>query len=249
MVLGGPTVVFEVGGLRFLTDPTFDPPTDYGALRKRLGPALSAADVEPVDVVLLSHAAHADNLDVAGREVARRAPLVLTTPSAAPTIGPNTRGLRVWESCPVAPDVEVTAVPAQHGPADGATDEDGFVNCEVSGFVVRAQDRTTYVSGDNASLRLVRQIHDRIGRMDHAVLFAGRASVPAKFESRPLSLSAERASAAADILEAGHVVVAHQTGWDHFTQGPAETRAAFEEAGLSAILHRGALGEWCRRPW
>jgi hypothetical protein len=29
MLLGGPTAVIEVGGYRLLTDPTFDPPSDY----------------------------------------------------------------------------------------------------------------------------------------------------------------------------------------------------------------------------
>lgn len=248
MVLGGPTVVFEVHGLRFLTDPTFDPPGDYGTLRKLEGPAVAASRVEPVDVVLLSHAAHADNLDRAGREAARRAPLVLTTPGAAPTIGNNAVGLHPWDAVQVAPDVQVTGVPAQHGPADGDRDEHGFVNCEVTGFVVRTPGCSTYVSGDNASLRLVRQVHDHLGPMDHAVIFAGRASVAAKFDGRPLSLTAERASAAADILEAGHVVVAHETGWEHFTQGPAQTRAAFEDAGLGAVLHHAPPGEWCQLP-
>jgi hypothetical protein len=30
-VFGGPTALFEYGGLRFLTDPTFDAPGDYPA--------------------------------------------------------------------------------------------------------------------------------------------------------------------------------------------------------------------------
>ncbi len=29
-VLSGPTTVIEIGGLRLLTDPTFDAPGDYG---------------------------------------------------------------------------------------------------------------------------------------------------------------------------------------------------------------------------
>ncbi len=30
-VFGGPTALFEYGGLRFLTDPTFDGPGDFQA--------------------------------------------------------------------------------------------------------------------------------------------------------------------------------------------------------------------------
>ncbi len=29
-VIGGPTVVIDYGGTRFVTDPTFDEPRDYG---------------------------------------------------------------------------------------------------------------------------------------------------------------------------------------------------------------------------
>ena len=50
-VLGGPTVVIDVGGLRILVDPTFDPPGRryaFGpgaASRKLVGPACAAADI------------------------------------------------------------------------------------------------------------------------------------------------------------------------------------------------------------
>jgi len=245
MVVGGPTVVVEVGGLRLLTDPTFDPPSHHGVLRKTAGPAVQPEQLGGIDVVLLSHAAHADNLDRLGREVALSSPLVLTTPSAAATLGAPAAGLPSWQARTVGPGVEVVAVPARHGPADGERDADGFVNCEVTGFVVRVEaGPSIYVSGDNASLAVVAQIRDRMGTVDHAVLFAGRASVSTKFGGRPLSLSAERAAAAAEVLGSRHVVVAHQTGWEHFTQGPADTLAAFEDAGLLTVLDRTPPGRW-----
>ncbi|MGK9221174.1 MULTISPECIES: MBL fold metallo-hydrolase [unclassified Microbacterium] len=247
LVVGGPTVVFDLAGLRFVTDPTFDPPTDYGFLRKTQAPTHPAEAFGDVDVVLVSHSAHADNLDHAGRAFALNAPVLLTNPSAAADLGNPAQGIRPWESIPVTGDVEVTAVPAQHGPADGQRDEDGFVNCEVTGFVIRTPDTTTYVSGDNASLGLVTQIRERVGAIDHAVLFAGRASVPAKFDGRPLSLTAERAAAAAEVLGAPHVIVAHQTGWAHFTQGPADTARAFQEAGISDRLDPAEPGRWSTR--
>jgi hypothetical protein len=31
-----------------------------------------------------------------------------------------------------------TAVPARHGPADGELNEEGFINCEVTGFLLNA---------------------------------------------------------------------------------------------------------------
>jgi hypothetical protein len=60
-LIGGPTVLIELAGLRFVTDPTFDGPGFYpGAvtLEKLTAPALSADEVGAVDAVLLSHDQH-----------------------------------------------------------------------------------------------------------------------------------------------------------------------------------------------
>jgi L-ascorbate metabolism protein UlaG (beta-lactamase superfamily) len=77
-LVGGPTALIEMGGLRFLTDPTFDPPGDHPVgnrvLVKTRGPAVAADDIGPVDAVLLSHDQHPDNLDAAGRRLLDAAP-------------------------------------------------------------------------------------------------------------------------------------------------------------------------------
>ena len=53
-------------------------------------------------------------------------------------------------------ELVVTAVPAVHGPEDGERDAEGFVNCEVIGFILSSGDLpTVYVSGDNASIGTV----------------------------------------------------------------------------------------------
>jgi L-ascorbate metabolism protein UlaG (beta-lactamase superfamily) len=246
-VLGGPTTVLDIAGHRLVCDPTFDPPTDYGYLVKVEGPAAGIAQVGVVDVVLLSHDLHPDNLDYSGRDFALSTPLILAPPTAARRLGGPAKALRSWESWTLN-QLTVTAVPARHGPADGELNDEGFVNCEVSGFVIEAPNApTTYVSGDNASLALVRQVYDRFGTIDCAVLFAGAAAVPTKFGGRPLSLTAERAVAAAEILDAPHVVVAHQQGWRHFTQDKDETRRAFNDAGLVDRLCTAPLGDRCEQ--
>src|SRR5262249_30662109 len=70
--IGGPTALIEMGGLRLLTDPTFDPagqeyrPGAY-VLQKIANPAVVVGSLGAVDAVLLSHDHHFDNLDYAGR--------------------------------------------------------------------------------------------------------------------------------------------------------------------------------------
>lgn len=102
-VLGGPTAVFEYGGLRFLTDPTFDEPGDYArggsrSLHKTAPASGHPADLGRIDVVLLSHDEHPDNLDHTGRALLADVPLTLTTPAGAERLGGNAKGLANWQS-------------------------------------------------------------------------------------------------------------------------------------------------------
>ena len=79
-LVGGPTAILEYAGLRWLTDPTFSPPGEYaGGLVKTTGPAVGIEKIGPIDVVLISHDQHADNLDPAGRALALDAKRVFTT--------------------------------------------------------------------------------------------------------------------------------------------------------------------------
>jgi L-ascorbate metabolism protein UlaG (beta-lactamase superfamily) len=138
------------------------------------------------------------------------------------------------------------AVPAVHGPEDGARDRDGKINCEVTGFVLSGHGLpTVYISGDNASMKTVGQISRRVvDGIDAAVLFAGAARVPAKFGGRPSSLNSVMAAAAAAVLGSEIVVPAHYDGWSHFSEGRADIERAFYEAGLSSVLRITNHGQW-----
>ncbi len=245
-VFGGPTALIEYGGLRLLTDPTFDAPGDYPlgggrGLTKTAAASVSPAALGPVDVVLLSHDEHPDNLDVSGRALLADVPLTLTTPSGAERLGGTARGLRDWESVEVERPgggvITVTGVPALHGP--GEREELEAVVGQVVGFVLTGGGLpTVYVSGDNAQLGPVREIAERFGPVDTAVLFAGAART-AVLDRRLLTLDSARAAQAARILGARRVVPVHFDSWAHFTEGRAELVAAFAEAGLSERLRFG----------
>ena len=233
-LVGGPTAVLEYGALRWLTDPSLSPPGEYaGGLVKTTGPALDREAIGPIDAVLLSHDHHSDNLDPAGREFLPQAGRVLTTVEGAERLGGNAIGMAPWSTAEVE-GVTVTAVPAQHGP--GGSDH---ITGPVIGFLL---DDKVYVSGDNASLDVVRAIADRAGPIEVAVLFAGAVSVPHRFDGAYLTLSSERAAMAAEILGARVVIPLHFEGWTHFTQGADALRAAFTGYGLTdrlALPERG----------
>lgn len=243
-VLGGPTTVIDIAGLRIVVDPTFDPPGPHAYLTKTAGPAVPAAALGPVDVVLLSHDDHPDNFDGAGRALTLSVPRILTNPGAAQRLGPSARGLAPWQTIELN-GLLVQAVPAVHGPADGARDAAGHVNCEVTGFVLSGTGLPTiYVSGDNASLAAVKAVADTAGPIDVAVLFVGAARVPTKERGRPLTLTSARAAAAAEVLGARLVIPAHLDSWAHFSEGLDDVVAAFDEAGLGRVLDVRPHGHW-----
>ncbi|MGW0485249.1 MBL fold metallo-hydrolase [Nonomuraea sp. NPDC003214] len=248
-VLGGPTALFEYGGLRFLTDPTFDAPRDYlvprGRLTKTAPSAAAPADLGRIDVVLLSHDEHPDNLDVSGRALLAGVPLTLTTPGGGQRLGGGARGLADWEAVelerPGGGTVTVTGVPAVHGP--GAREDVEPFTGQVVGFVLTGDGLpTVYVSGDNASLELVERIAERFGPVDTAVLFAGAPRFDVLFGGAPIVLDSAQAAEAARILGARQVVPVHYDSWAHFTEGRDELVAAFTAAGLLDRLDLGERG-------
>ena len=237
-LVGGPTALIQYAGLRWLTDPTFSEPGTYDGLTKTTSPALSAAQIEPVAVVLLSHDHHADNLDPAGREFLPRAGRVLTTVAGAERLGGNATGMEPWSELRLG-DVTVTAVPALHGPP-GAEPVTG----PVIGFVLTSEGHdTVYVSGDNASVDVVDEIAERLSPIDVAVLFVGAVQIPTRFDGAYLTLSSDRAAIATELLEARAVVPVHFEGWSHFTQGLPQIRAAFAGYGLTERLVAAEPGE------
>ncbi|MFG1792065.1 MBL fold metallo-hydrolase [Nocardia sp. NPDC049149] len=236
--VGGPTLRFRYAGRTFLTDPTFDEPGDYPGpitLHKLVGPAVSAAEVGAVDIVLLSHDEHADNLDNSGREFLKTVPTVLSTPGAAERID-GVQGLENWETVTID-GIRVTAVPALHGP-EGCEPLSGI----VTGFVLQADGQpTVYVSGDNASVELVGQIVERIGRIDIAVLFVGAANI-GRFGDTDVTLNANTALQAAELLGDAVIVPVHGEGWAHFSETLERLERVFEYGGRRGQLRIPPLG-------
>jgi L-ascorbate metabolism protein UlaG (beta-lactamase superfamily) len=171
--IGGPTALIEFAGLRFLTDPTLDPggtdyPTPVYTLHKTQSPALPAAGLGPVDVVLLSHDHHFDNLDHAGRAALASSGRTLTTMVGAERLGGCATGLSPWDTIdlvtPQGRTIHLTATPARHGPSGGDRGP-------VIGFVLATDDPAdpvVYFSGDTVWYDGV----EEVGRRFHVAIRA-----------------------------------------------------------------------------
>jgi L-ascorbate metabolism protein UlaG (beta-lactamase superfamily) len=172
---------------------------------------------------------------------------VLSAAAARERLGDPVRALARWEQTAVRGEggaaIEVTGVPALHGP-EGSECLVG----EVTGFVLSGPGLpSVYVSGDNASLDLVRVIAERLGPFDVALLSAGAAQT-ALAEGAFLPLTSELAAEAVRILGSPQTIPLHFEGWAHFTQGRDTLRQAFECAGLERRLRLLERGEWTTVP-
>ena len=239
-LIGGPTALIELGGLRFLTDPTFDDPGDYQlpqvTLTKTAKPALQAAEIGKIDVVLLSHDQHADNLDLAGRALLPSASRVLTTKAGAARLGGNAEGLAPWETAelkaPNGETITVTATPARHGPA-GIEQLVG----DVIGFVLSSKTnafKPLYVTGDTVWFDGVAEVQRQF-KPGLVLLFAGAAQTRGKFN---LTMNANDAIEVACAFAGTPIVPMHTDSWAHFTESADDLESAFKALGHAGRLQR-----------
>ena len=247
--IGGPTAVLAIDGLRLITDPTFDPAGgDYASgavsLHKTRGPALMPAQLGPIDVALVSHDQHPDNLDTSGRAVLREARHVLTTPAGAARLGNGVVGLQPWQSwsikTPRGAALSVTAAPARHGPAGIEP-----ISGEVIGFLIRAVESGTdlaYVTGDTVWYEGTREVARRF-QPRVVVLFGGAAQVRGPFH---MTMNTNDAVEAAVAFPDAAIVPVHHAGWAHFTQSQDDLARTFQALGMAERLRRVMGGETMR---
>ncbi|MEI3865871.1 MBL fold metallo-hydrolase [Microbacterium sp. CCNWLW134] len=245
--IGGPTVLVQLAGWRILVDPTFDPPGRRYAFAlgtsstKTKGPLVAAADIGPIDVILLSHDHHADNLDDAGRALLPGATHVITTHSGARRLGlPAAHGLRPDESILLEADgkeaLRVLATPGRHGPPLSRA-----IVGDVIGFTLRRQHRPhpdLWITGDTVLTRKLLRVA-RGMTVDVAIVHAGGVGFPA---TGPLTytMTGRDVVRFIEALRAGVVVPAHYDGWSHFRDGEDGLRRALAAAPRGA----GARVRW-----
>jgi len=242
------TTLIEIGSLRLLTDPVFDPPGGkyyfgWGTGSTKLtAPSVTIESLGNIDAVLLSHDHHEDNLDKAGRALLPKVKCVLTTTSGARRLRGNAEGLADWESSILESGntkIKITAAPAQHGnlvarPFAGQTI--GFM-LEWEG----QKDGVLYISGDTIYYRGIDAVAERF-IVSVAMLHLGRASFPITGPIR-FTMDAKDGVKAAQKLNPRTIIPIHYEGWKHFIEGRDVISKEFEAAGLDGKLTWLNLGE------
>jgi L-ascorbate metabolism protein UlaG (beta-lactamase superfamily) len=246
--VGGPTALIQVGGVRLLTDPTFDPAGRHYSFGPGIGstktqdPAISLDELGPIDAVLLSHDQHDDNLDRRGRDALNIAQKVLTTVAGARRLGGNAIGLRPWEAAVVTGSngdrITVTAAPARHGNTGV-----NLLAGPTIGFVLEWPGQNhgpLYISGDSVFFSGIEKIASRFA-VSAAVIHFGGVRFPISGPAR-YTFDAAEGLRVAQTLRARTVVPIHFEGWTHFRTPRPEIQSVFAAAGKSDLLSWPILG-------
>jgi L-ascorbate metabolism protein UlaG (beta-lactamase superfamily) len=236
--LGGPTIILEINGLRMMTDPTLDPEGTAFVLSEKMtesklsGPAIMP--VEPVDIVLLSHDQHFDNLDGLGRAYLKEVSTTLTTKPGADRLKGNSIGLAQHDyqmyKTSNGDEIKITATPARHGPAGIEK-----ISGEVIGFHITVSGQNNfevYITGDTVFYNEI----EKLGRNTdpkYVFIFAGAARPRGPFN---LTMSTNDALDTAYVFPKATLIPLHSEGWSHYTENNNNLQEAFEILGIKDIL-------------
>jgi L-ascorbate metabolism protein UlaG (beta-lactamase superfamily) len=209
--LGHSTVLLEVDGRRFLTDPVWSQrasPSSLVGPKRFFAPPLALADVPPLDGIILSHD-HYDHLDpaairaLAGRTARFYCPLGVGAhlrrwgvPAA------KISELTWWEEVAVAPDFRLTATPARHFSGRGLG-RDGTL---WASWVLQGPQHRVFFGGDSGPFdEAFRQIGERFGPFDLVLLEIGAADA----EWADIHLGPDEALRAHQLLGGGPLLPLH----------------------------------------
>jgi N-acyl-phosphatidylethanolamine-hydrolysing phospholipase D len=173
--IGHSTFLIQFGDRSILTDPIFGncQPLPLSRLRRVVPPGLKYAELPRIHDVLISHC-HYDHLDSPTIKRLGNSPRYWLPAGLKPWF--HRRGIEncvelEWgQSAQVAGDLQIYCVPAQHFAARGPFDRDRTHWC---GWVLRSSRRTVYFAGDTGYCPIFREIGERFGGFDLAMIPIG----------------------------------------------------------------------------
>ncbi|ETS73003.1 hypothetical protein PFICI_15178 [Pestalotiopsis fici W106-1] len=240
--IGTATAIIEIEGVTFLTDPYFSPDgTSWEVvpgvfLTSHYTPALGLSALPPIDVVLLSHEDHPDNLDEVGRRLLDGR-IVFTTTDGARKLAPRpgVRGLKPWETVRVeraGKTFEITGTPCRHLPGGECT---GFVLSTANLGMTDGRPNAIYFSGDTVYIEELAGIRGRF-HVSVALLNIGAAAaaVPGMKEPLLITMDGRQAAQLHRDMGADVMIPLHFECWDHFTEDKAALQRILETEGISA---------------
>jgi L-ascorbate metabolism protein UlaG (beta-lactamase superfamily) len=210
-VVNHSTVLLQQNGINILTDPVWSDrasPFRWIGPRRRRAPGIRAADLPPIDIVLISHN-HYDHLDLATlRSLAGRFAPAFVVPLGLARL---LRSIRIQPACELdwgqswtSGDTTIHCVPAFHFSSRGIFDRNQTLWC---GYVIESRGRTVYFAADTGFGPHFGWIRERFGPPRLALLPIG-AYLPLWFMA-PIHMSPPEAIQAHKILDAQTSIAIH----------------------------------------
>lgn len=223
-------ILININGFKILTDPTLDKKDSFfpqyvsGPLafsKKYINPALSIDEIGKIDLVLLSHDQHSDNLDKNGKAFIKTVPLVLSTKDAVKRLkNDNTIGLNNWQEYYIKNEkinqLKITAIPAQH---TNIKKLDSIMG-KVLGFTIEWEGQKNgciYISGDTVLFEGIYELEKK-KKIDVAILHLGAGAFPYLKKNLRVTMNGEEAITTTILLNPNVVIPIHYEGWWHFKQ-------------------------------
>jgi L-ascorbate metabolism protein UlaG (beta-lactamase superfamily) len=178
--LGHSTILLEIDGHRFLTDPVWSErvgPTGFAGPKRWFPPLLALRDLPPLDAVLLSHD-HYDHLDYATIVALKDRNLIFVAPLG---VGAHLERWGVpaaqiaeldWWDSRVFGDLTLWATPARHASGRVLLVDDGATLW--AGYAFIGARHRVYYSGDTGLFPGLRTIGDRLGPFDLTMIEVGQ---------------------------------------------------------------------------
>ena len=230
--IGHATFLIQTAAGNILTDPMYSQragPFNLIGPRRVRQPAVRFDDLPPISIVLLSHN-HYDHCDLRtlGMLARRFDPLVVTPLGNAALV--RSSGIRRveeldWWQEAKSSALPITLTPAQHFSARSPFDRNRAL---WGGFVLRRRQARIYFAGDTAYASFFRDIRQRLGPIDLALLPIG-AYEPRWFMHAVHMNPAEAVQAHLD-LDASESIGMHFGTFQMTTEGIDEPLRALDEA-------------------
>lgn len=248
--IGTATAVVQIGEVYFLTDPCFLEPGTHNQppgiqLTVTSPPALQPNQLPVIDLVLLSHEDHIDNLDQRGR-LLLDGRHVITTKDGASNLSPRpgVQGLGPSESTIVrlgGSDWKFTSTPCVHLPGGECS---GFIiEHETFGKHSDGRPNAIWFSGDTTYYpglaTMLGQWHISV-----AIVNLGQAMVPTGNPEHPYLQITMNGGDAAKFYQDHRpdvIVPMHYAEWEHFTEHDSDLMDALVKGGMEDKV------QWLRR--
>ncbi|PRY03129.1 L-ascorbate metabolism protein UlaG (beta-lactamase superfamily) [Pontibacter ummariensis] len=231
--LGGPTFILDIGNFRLLSDPVFaegpfafmmngHPSSGKDNVPIARATPLPSMDFSDLDLLLLSHL-HSDHFDEVARD---RLPkdLLLIAPVDqvdSPKLKnfTNRRPLGWWEVTLLEKQGEtlrIISLPASHS-HDPATNNDlGVVNGYALQYTSDQFTYTVYWTGDTVWFEGIREIKERLGKIDLLVPHLGAVGKGGPWGL--MTLDSEEAAKVVDTVQPVTVIPVHHHTFSHYTE-------------------------------